>query len=183
MALDRAGGTDGVNSDERRMEGLFERHHLALWRFAVRMTGDAELARDLTQDTFLRALSRRLPEGDRQAEAWLMQTLVNLCRDSHRRKRVRRVHQDGAGAATAPPPPPNPESAVVARSSIDDAIGKLSVRRRSVLVLHELEGLPVEEIARALGLCMATVRWHLSRARKEVQKHLAPSGRSSGRTP
>jgi len=174
---------EGLNSDERRIDGLFQRHHLALWRFAVRMTGDAELARDLTQDTFLRALSRRLPENDRQAEAWLMQTLVNLCRDAHRRRQVRRVHRDGARAATTPAPAANPESAAAARAAVDRAIGGLSVRRRSVLVLHELEGRPVEEIAGVLGLRVATVRWHLSRARKELERRLAPEGRAPGEKP
>jgi len=170
-----------VSSDERRIDGLFQQHHHGLWRFALRMTGDAELARDLTQDTFLRALTRRVPEGARQAEAWLMQTLVNLCRDAHRRRSVRRVHRDRARVATQPRPAADPESAAAAHGKVDAAIAALSSRRRAVLVLHELDGRNVEDVAQLLGLRVATVRWHLARARKELRKRLAVEPAAAGR--
>ncbi len=66
-----------------RLEGLFDAHHERLHRLALRLSRDAEQARDLVQKTFLRAARRvsSVPEGRSGEEAWLVRVLVNLCRD------------------------------------------------------------------------------------------------------
>lgn len=56
----------------------------------------------------------------------------------------------------------------MARSVVWAALATLEPRRRAVLVMHELEGLPIETIARALGVASVTVRWHLSKGRRQL---------------
>ena len=156
-------------SDEL-LAGLFNRHQDRLYRLALRMSGDAETARDLVQETFLRAARRRsLPAGETGREAWLVRVLVNLCRDRWRRRQVRRRHETDL---PAPPPPGDPEHRAVARATVRAALARLRPRRRAVLVLRELEGMPPARIARLLGLRPATVRWHLSVGRKELSRLL-----------
>ena len=65
------------------------------------------------------------------------------------------------------------ETAAVARASVQAALARLAPRRRAVLVLVELEGLPAREVARILRLPEGTVRWHLSRGRRELKATLA----------
>lgn len=153
------------------LAALFDRHHERLYRLALRMSADAEAARDLVQEAFLRAAGRRaLPAGEPAGEAWLVRVLVNLYRDRWRRREVRRRRAD---SLPAPPPADDPERSAVARATVRAGLARLAPRRRAVVVLHELEGLSPRRIARLLGVRPATVRWHLSVGRKELARLLA----------
>jgi RNA polymerase sigma factor (sigma-70 family) len=66
--------------------------------------------------------------------------------------------------------PADPETALIARSVVWNALDELAPRRRAVIVMHELEGASVESIARLLGVAAVTVRWHLSRGRLQLAK-------------
>jgi RNA polymerase sigma-70 factor (ECF subfamily) len=155
----------------RRLETLFDLHHLRLYRLARRLSRDPEEARDLVQQTFLRAAGRpaSIPGPDSGAEAWLVTTLVNLCRDRHRRTRVR---DRAAGNIPVPRSASDPESSAVARATVESALARLSPRRRAVIVLHELEDRDPGEISALLGITRVTVRWHLARGREELRKIL-----------
>ncbi len=168
-----------TETSEEMLAGLFNRHQERLYRLALRMSGNVESARDLVQETFLRAARRRsLPGGEPGREAWLVRVLVNLCRDRWRRRRVRRHHEDALPARSSAI---DPESAAVARATVRAALARLRPRRRAVLVLHELEGVPAARIAGLLGLRAATVRWHLSVGRKELSKLLLTESEELGR--
>jgi len=173
VAPARAGGTE-------RLAALFERHHGRLFRLACRLTADREEARDLVQETFLRAARRAdgVPQEAASGEAWLVRTLVNLCRDHHRRlsvrSRARGLLAAAALTAAAAPAAPGTEAMVVAQATVRAALARLPARRRAVVVLHEIEELPVAGIARLLGIAAVTVRWHLLAARRELAAALLP---------
>ena len=167
---------DGIRRAEHvsteRLAALFDAHNPRLYRLARRLSGDADEARDLVQQAFLQAARHlhTLPPGEPGGEAWLVRTVVNLCKDRRRRLRVR---QEAAGRLPATPAASNPESQAVARTTVQAALARLSPRRRAVVVLHELEGRPTAEIARLLGVAAVTVRWHLAAGRKSLRKLLA----------
>ena len=163
-----------------RLETLFDNHHKRLYRLARRISGDPEDAKDLVQNTFLRAARRiaAIPEREPGPEAWLVRTLVNLCRDRKRRLRVRdRATPHVATRETGG----NPESIAVARATVRKALAKLSPRRRVVLVLHELEDRDVKDIARLLGISRVTVRWHLVQAREQMRNIIQGPGHTDER--
>ena len=162
--LDR---TDSVTGTDR-LAGLFDAHQQRLFHLALRLCSDREEARDLVQETFLRAA--RQP-GAVAGEPWLVRTLVNLCRDRYRRLAVRsrareELTREGKQERV------HPEETQVARATVKAALARLAPRRRAVLVLHELEGRPVRDVARLLGVTEVTVRWHLLAARRELAKVL-----------
>lgn len=162
---------EGTRAMSHRLEELFERHHQRLFRLAVRMTSDSEAARDLVQEVFLR-LARsphRVPSGEPAGEAWAVRTLVNLCRDRYRRRKVR---EDRAWKLAGRDREASSETAVVARATLERAMTVLSPRRRAILVLVELEGCSPVEVAEVLGLASATVRWHLAAARRQLAREL-----------
>jgi RNA polymerase sigma-70 factor (ECF subfamily) len=167
-----------------RLAALFDAHHAALYRLARRMVADAEEARDLAQEAFLRAArsARSVPADDAGARAWLMRVVVNLCRDRRRRLEVRRRAADTVlrPDATGESPESGPESRAVARSAVQAALATLPPRRRAVVVLHELDGRPVAEIARLLRIARVTVRWHLAAGRKDLAAHLLSGGSHEG---
>lgn len=156
----------------QRIGELFDLHHQRLYGLARRLSSDPEEAKDLVQEAFLRAARRpgSIPEEDQGAEAWLVRVVVNLCRDRYRRLAVRRrpevVHN------LSPTETGSPESQAVARASLQTALATLKPRRRAVIVLRELEGLSVAQVAKLLGMNPGTVRWHHSSGRKQLQRLL-----------
>ena len=159
-----------------RLGTLFDAHHQRLYRLARRMSRGADEARDLVQDTFLRAARApgSVPWGASAEEAWLVRVLVNLCRDRWRQT----ANRERLDRATAPTriESTDPEAALVARSVVWRALATLHPRRRAVLVMHELEGSPVEVIARTLGVASVTVRWHLSKGRRQLAAAIRGEG-------
>jgi RNA polymerase sigma-70 factor (ECF subfamily) len=163
-----------------RLGVLFDAHHQRLYRLARRMTRNPDDARDLVQETFLRAARypRSVPDSSnglsaealaQAEEAWLARVLINLCKDRWRqsatRQRLDVTHQLQPAAG-----PADPESALIARSVVWNALDVLAPRRRAVIILHELEGVSVDSIAKLLGVAAVTVRWHLSRGRLQLAK-------------
>jgi RNA polymerase sigma-70 factor (ECF subfamily) len=179
--------TPPAHADEgrERLGSLFDAHRERLYRLARRLVDDGEEARDLVQEAFLRAAGHlaSLPPGDEVAQAWLVRTLVNLCRDRLRRRRVRRTGRHRAEAAVEPSPAGDPEAAAVARATVERALSRLPPRRRAVLVMADLDGLPVARIAALLGIGRVTVRWHLSRARGELAAALGAAAPGEETTP
>ena len=163
-----------------RLGDLFDAHHQRLYRLARRLSGNAEEAHDLVQESFLRAARhvRRLPPSESGAEAWLVRTLVNLCRDRYRRAAVRKRAAETVLAAE--PRAGDAEDPLVARAAVRAALGTLDARRRAVIVLHELEERPMPEVARLLGIAPATARWHLAKGRRLLAEVLTegPGGSS-----
>ena len=177
LALESLSGPESAVMDNAtRLEQLFELHHELVWRFGLRMTGDPAEAEDLLQETFLRAAQncQRLPEAPHSARAWLTQTLINLCRDRSRRMAVRRRYLAQTGSHPRPTGPDDPERLAASRQQVAGVVDALPARRRAVLVLRDLEGLPEERVAELLGMRRPTVRWHLAAARKALRRQLGP---------
>jgi len=162
-----------ADSTTDRLPALVEAHYDRLYRLARRLASSADAARDLVQETFLRAVRspRRIPNSTRDEEAWLVRVLINIQRDEWRKAHVRRQTLPGPTFAI------DHERAVVARATVWRALDALAPRRRAIVVMHELEDMTVPAIATLLGIAAVTVRWHLSRGRRELARILgADSG-------
>jgi len=166
-----------TTSDDRedRLGLLFDAHEERLYRLARRLTMSADDARDLVQDTFLRAARslRSVPHDVAREEAWLVRVLVNIRRDQWRKARVRKRSAAALGAIEVADPS-NPESALIAKQAVWGALDALTPRRRAMVILHELEGMRPDAIASVLGVSTMTVRWHLSMARRDLKRILRP---------
>jgi RNA polymerase sigma-70 factor, ECF subfamily len=159
----------GSAAASNRLGTLFDRHHPRLFKLARRLSRNADEARDLVQETFLRAArsARSIPEGD-AAEAWLVRVLVNIQRDEWRRKAAK-ARLDPEGKAEAGRPVPlDSEASFVAKTTVWRALERLAPRRRAAIVMYELEGATIPAIAKSLGVTAVTVRWYLSMGRREL---------------
>ena len=154
---------------EPRLEELFEEHQHRLFRLALRLSRNREDAKDLVQETFVRAArhERSLPSGAR-AEGWLVRTMINLARDEWRRRAVRNKH----AVARAQEDSSDPEAVALARISVRSALQTLSPKLRAVVALVDLEALSSREAAILLGLRPSTVRWYRARALRELERLL-----------
>jgi len=157
-----------------RVAALFDAHHQRLYRLARRLVPTTDDALDLVQETFLRAAQTptSIPEGVGDEQAWLVRVLVNIRRDQWRKAGVRnRVAAESREPAL---PVADAETSLVARTAIWSALDALSPRRRAVVVLHELDGLTVKDVSALLGISAITVRWHLSKGRRDLARILKP---------
>ena len=157
-----------------RLSALFDAHHERLYRLARRLAPGADEARDLVQDTFLKAARSlaSVPHGATSEEAWLVRVLVNIRRDQWRKSQVRTRHEHDVSRSASTSS--DGEAAFIARETVWRALDGLSPRRRAVVVMHDLEGLAVPAIAALLGIAAITVRWHLSMGRRDLARVLRP---------
>jgi RNA polymerase sigma-70 factor, ECF subfamily len=168
--------SDPLRNEAKRLSAVFDAHADRLYRLARRLVAHADEALDLVQDTFLKAAASpaSIPQGLRDEEAWLVRVLVNVRRDQWRRERVRKRYE--AERRHMVQSESDPEQAFVNRTTVWRALDVLPPRRRAVVVMRELEGLSIAEIASAVGINAVTVRWHLARGRRELARQLNSEG-------
>jgi RNA polymerase sigma-70 factor (ECF subfamily) len=155
-----------------RLASLFDAHYDRLYRLARRLASSADDARDLVQETYLKAARSlgSVPHGSTNEEAWLVRVLVNSRRDQWRASAVRRRHDRKLSRGSRPDS--GMEAALIARSLVWRALDGRPPRRRAVVVMQELEGLTTADLASVLGITAVTVRGHLSMGRRELGRAL-----------
>lgn len=160
------------------VDDAFRAHYRALYRFLARECGDAQLAKDAVQETFLR-LQKRPPELDRALRSWLFTTGLNVIRDATRRATSRARLLESKAAKV---PQPNPREAPDERiERLEDgarlrrALAELRPRERVALLMRE-EGFRHREIADALGTTTASIGTLLSRALEKMAASMRQEG-------
>ena len=172
--------------DDAAFDVLVARYQGRAYRLAWSLLRDAEDARDVSQEAFIRVweAAHRF-RGDARFSTWFYRILVNLCLDHKRRGRwwTRLVARDEGRDADAslverqPAPDPDPgdqvsEAQTMAR--LWDAVHRLSPQQRTAVILHAQEQLSTAEIAEVLKVAEPTVRVHLHRAVAALRRELAP---------
>ena len=142
----------------------------ALWSYLARLTGDASLAEDVAQESYLRFLSRPSRRQDPAARrAYLFRIATNLVRDRWRRNRF---HADWDDELLNTLIAPDPAFGVDGKVDVRRVFPQLRPRERALLWLAYVEGHSHHEIAEILGLRSLSVRVLLSRARKRLKRQL-----------
>jgi RNA polymerase sigma-70 factor (sigma-E family) len=154
-----------------------------LLRYAVMLTGDRELARDLVQDVMLKAYTQWDRVGAADQPRLYVRTMVTRAFLSWRRRwSVRHVLLNFAGAPEGEPIADH-AAAVVDRDDVWRRLSTLPRQQRSVLVLRYYERLSDEEIAAVLGCSPGTVRGYASRALATLRLNPVPERRLHVETP
>ncbi|MFI5928771.1 RNA polymerase sigma factor SigM [Micromonospora sp. NPDC051543] len=163
-----------VAGDRDAFAALFHRHRDRLWAVALRTLGDREEAADALQDALLsahRAAARF--RGDSAVTTWLHRIVVNACLDRIRRRQAHPTvplpdgnRTDGSGTGGVEPAAPvqDHDTALVVRA----ALAALPIEQRAALVLVDVQGYPVAEVARILGVAEGTVKSRCARGRARL---------------
>src|SRR5947209_895600 len=154
---------------------LFEAYKDRVYSIAIySMGGDRSAAADVTQQVFLKLMTRIVQfRGDSEFTTWLYRLVVNTCHDE-RRKQTRFVPLPEADTFSAPATPsPRREYARKELSQrVQLAVAKLKPKLRWPILLKYVEGLSYEEIASVLGCSKGTVASRLNRGHKALAKGL-----------
>jgi RNA polymerase sigma-70 factor (ECF subfamily) len=179
-----AGDTDSFNL-------LIKRWERPIYALAYRTIGRDEDARDVCQETFLRAF-RALPgfKGQAKFSSWLYRITLNLCRDWIRRQRRAPIVSAPEGVdivelASEQGPVESIED-LVARNQLTRTVGEamrlLPEEQRTAILLKEYHGLTFQEIADLQGCPLSTVKTRLYQGLSVLRRHLEAQGRTGVRT-
>jgi len=155
-----------------------ERCRKRLWAHCYRMTGRRTEADDLSQEAIARAIERAedLLDGA-AAEGWLFRIATTVCLDHLRReRRARGVTElvDPVAFDDLPAPPADPEAAALLRDDVRlavvAALQRLAPKQRAVLLLHDVCGLPLAEVATTIGTNGNAAKATLRRARAALDR-------------
>ncbi len=152
-------------------------HTQALYRFALSITRNPDLAGDLVQDTFIRALERADQyRGDAPLVSWLRQILHNLAIDRARRAAhevvVAEVEERWRDDEYTVDPAAVAERAET-REELEDALVRLPFIYRTAVVLHDVEGWTVREVAELAAISLPAAKQRLRRGRMALVTALA----------
>jgi RNA polymerase sigma-70 factor, ECF subfamily len=191
IAAGVAGPTDpDVELLKRHLEGdpaafteIFRRHRDQLWAVALRTTGDPEDAADAVQEALISAMRHAASfRGDAKVSTWLHRIVVNACLDRLRRR-------------AAHPTSPLPDDDHAPSTSRDDyadrdtaadvqaALATLPAEQRAAIVLVDIEGYPVDQVAAMLEVPSGTVKSRCARGRAKLVpllSHLRGGGLDPG---
>lgn len=197
--VDRAAEESRQASSEEEKRSSFEREALphvdAVYRFALRLTGSADAAEDLVQETYFRGFRSwdQYTIGTR-CKSWLF----TICRNVYLRQRERKKRHDEilTEQATQSPARLSRENPVFAATKDEDpegdffrgivdeeillAIDELQEEYRTAVVLSDLHGLSYQEIAEVMEVPVGTVKSRLFRGRRQLQKKLYEYATSMG---
>jgi RNA polymerase sigma-70 factor (ECF subfamily) len=153
---------------------LYDAHAPRVYRLAYRLTGDADLAREFTQDTFVRAF-QQLPRfrGDAAFSTWIHRITVTVVANAMRRVKRLKTRETELDDAI---PLRSSESAFgvdpILRDRLAKAIEALPEIYRTTVIMHDLEGYTHGEIAEVLGVAEGTCKSRLAMARAQLRESL-----------
>jgi RNA polymerase sigma-70 factor (ECF subfamily) len=185
------GPTDGElvlkaqQGDVHAFDELVERYHGKIYGLTYNMTSNREDAEDLTQEVFVKAF-QALPrfKGKSSFYTWLYRIAVNKTinyRKKRNRKRALSLDQfdqeiksdEVYHDLTSKGSPLRNVSLTELQKKMNEALQTLSEKHRTVVILHDMQGIPHEEIAKMVGASVGTIRSRLFYARRQMQAELA----------
>jgi RNA polymerase sigma-70 factor (ECF subfamily) len=193
-AFDLASATDqeivvlAREGREAAYRELIRRYERPVFSLVLRMVRNRQLAEDLAQETFIKALNAIASyRPEFKFSSWIFKIANNAAIDHLRRRDLETLSLDGSPNATSADEieatvlqvgdrGATPLASLEARelgTAIEQAIGQLRPEYRSCILLRHVEGLAYEEIAQLLDLPLGTVKTYIHRARHELRDSLA----------
>lgn len=172
------------NGDMLAFEELVARHRDRLYARAFSMMRNEDEAIDLSQEAWVKGWQRlKQFQGEASFLTWMTRIVINLCLDQLRRQKrlrtdsIEQLDEESGGVERQMPtvtvnPTAGLERAEL-RARIDKALQQLSYAHRTVLILHEFEGLEYKEVAKRMGCSIGTVMSRLFYARRRMAGLLA----------
>jgi len=176
------GRTDGalvaafLAGETAAFDVLVARHERRVYAICYRYFGNAADAEDATQDTFLTLLRRASTyAGTAAFSTWLYRVAMNACNDLARRRsrRPRSVGRDVEALADRAAPG-DPLADRELGVDLERALARLDETSRAAIVLHDVGGLPYDEVAARLGLPVGTVKSRIHRGHARLADALVP---------
>jgi RNA polymerase sigma-70 factor (ECF subfamily) len=165
-----------LQGDRSAFAAIVERYKRQIYSITYSMTHNHADADDLSQDTFIKAYENlhRFKLGT-NFHSWLHRIAVNICIDHLRHKKRSREDSLDGQAEMLSDHSLDPQESLESRELMENilaAVDSLPTAQRTVVILREMQGLGLKEIAQIMGCSENTIRWRLHYARKKLRKKL-----------
>ncbi len=153
-----------------------ERHEERIFGLCLRMLHNRSDALEASQEIFITAFRRASSfRGDSAFGTWLYRIGINHCKDVLRRRKDVLLEQDQLELERAGTSQRGVDEAVTLRLDLGWALAQLSDDYREAVVMHDLGGVPYNEIATVTGVAVGTVKSRISRGRRQLARLLEPA--------
>jgi RNA polymerase sigma factor (sigma-70 family) len=159
VGRDTPQGVETSPDREQEVERLYRTEGARLWRAVMAYSGDREIANDAVAEAFAQLLARG--EAVREPLPWLWRSVFKIANGE-----LKAQSRTATAVAEIPYEMPEPIADVVR------ALVRLSPNQRAAVILHDYADLPTAEVARIMGIASATVRVHVSQARRRLRRQL-----------
>jgi len=155
-----------------KMAVLFEKHHVSLFNFFMRLTGNHNISEDLVQEVFMRMLKYRSTyQGRSKFTLWMYQIARNAHIDFLRKKKnTLSLDEQWSEPITSEASPAEKLEGGQEVQLMRQALAQLPLKKREVLILSRYQNLKYKEIAELMDCHIGTVKAHVHRAIKELGK-------------
>lgn len=170
LLIDRAS-----KGDQKAFSELFHEYREMVYRVVYKLLGNSEETNDAVQQTFIE-LYKSLPgyAGKSKFTTWLYRIAVNVSIQFFRKRRTQdknqpfnpEIHADTSNGSD------HPLEKKELRKQIEEALASLHIRKRTVVVLHDIENRTMEEISDIIGVPVGTIKSRLFYGREELKKKL-----------
>ena len=166
------------NAEAALMKALYDEHAGALWRYALRLTGDASRAEDVVQETLLRAWQHPevMNDTQRPPRAWLFTVARNMIIDEQRSPRIRKFGGSLDESSAPEQSAPDQVDSALDRMLIADAMAQMSAEHRAVVERSYYRGWTTAQIAADLDIAEGTVKSRLHYAVRALRLTLQEMG-------
>ncbi|MBX7452035.1 sigma-70 family RNA polymerase sigma factor [Mycolicibacterium sp. 3033] len=160
------------------MRVLYDEHGAALWRYALRLTGDRARAEDVVQETLLKAWRHPAVTADpeRSARAWLFTVARNMIIDERRSARVRNEADEPVPEEVVDRASSDEVDSALNRILLSTALAQLTEEHRAVVRRAYYQGWTTAQIAADLGIAEGTVKSRLHYAMRALRLGLQEMG-------
>jgi len=161
------------NGDTAKLAILFERYHIRLFNFFLRLSGGKrEQSEDLVQEVFIRILKYRNTYDQRNLfVVWLYRIGRNVFNDHLRKMKPEYEDEDAIGRAASTVPTPDEQlEKENLEEKLNEALWKLPADKREILIMSKFEKLKCREIAEILNCRTGAVKVRIFRSLKELEK-------------
>lgn len=160
------------------MRVLYDEHGAALWRYALRLTGDRARAEDVVQETLLKAWQHPAvtADADRSARAWLFTVARNMIIDERRSARFRNEAAEPVPDDVADRASSDEVDSALNRILLSTALAQLTEEHRAVVRRAYYQGWTTAQIAADLGIAEGTVKSRLHYAMRALRLGLQEMG-------
>jgi RNA polymerase sigma-70 factor (ECF subfamily) len=162
-----------VSGDREAFDAVMRNHQDRVFSVCLRILGDRERALDATQDTFLTVFRKAGQfQGRSAVGTWIYRIAVNTCYDQLRRAQRRPSQSFPDHLDPSDPAAEEAMESAALRPEIEVALAQLPQDFRNAVVLSDLEGMSLPEVAEILGVPIGTVKSRVFRGRRLLAKHL-----------
>jgi len=162
-----------VEGDRDAFDQIMRNHEDRVFSVCLRIMADRDQALDATQETFLTVFRKADQfKGNSALGTWIYRIAVNTCYDQLRKSKRRRADPLPEGFEPSDPSAEEAIESAALRPEIRSALDQIPIDFRTAIVLSDIEGMSLPEVAGVLGVPVGTVKSRLFRGRRLLAQHL-----------